>query len=174
MAWFNEKAMSFRYKFCDFDLYIKILTILKFQNSRMSFTMTHATIEPTYLVWLSYAYSTLLHLYNSLQFWAFELFPASRQPDVHAYLVSSVTNLGAGELRHLTRMSLLYFTSHTFCSIVGRLCHLIMWLCYYETSFVIFLYLMICGSRVGLPCKQIMSKHYCFKKLEITRFQSFL
>ena len=45
--------------------------------------------------------------------------------------------------------------------------------CYYETSFVIFLNLMICGGLLGLPCKQIMSKYDCFKKLEITRFQRF-
>ena len=36
---------------------------------------------------------------------------------------------------------------------------------------------MIWGRLLDLPCKhdkQIMSKHYCFKKVEITRFQSFL
>ena len=40
--------------------------------------------------------------------------------------------------------------------------------------FVIFLTLMICGRLLVLSCKQVMSKHYCFKKFKITRFQSFL
>ena len=41
MAWFIEQEMRFRFKVSDFDLFINILTILKFQNYRMSFTMTH-------------------------------------------------------------------------------------------------------------------------------------
>ena len=36
--------------FSDFDLYITILTIFKFQNGQMSFKITRATIEPIYLV----------------------------------------------------------------------------------------------------------------------------
>ena len=32
MAWFIEKTMRFRFKFCDFDLYINILIIFKFHN----------------------------------------------------------------------------------------------------------------------------------------------
>ena len=44
MAWFIEKTMRFRFKFSDFDLYINILTTFKFQNGRMSFTMTQATL----------------------------------------------------------------------------------------------------------------------------------
>ena len=41
-------------------------------------------------------------------------------------------------------------------------------------NFIIFLNLRICGRLLGLPCKLTMSKHYCFKKLETSRFQSFL
>ena len=44
--------------------------------------------------------------------------------------------------------------------------------CYIKILFVIFLNLMICGRLLDLPCKQIMSKHYRFKKLEITCLQS--
>ena len=40
--------------FSDFALYITILTIFKFPNGQMSFKMTHATIEPIYLVSLPY------------------------------------------------------------------------------------------------------------------------
>ena len=44
MVWFIEKAMRFRFKFSDFDLYINILTIFKFQKGRLSFTMTQAKL----------------------------------------------------------------------------------------------------------------------------------
>ena len=44
---------------------------------------------------------------------------------------------------------------------------------YYELSFVIFLNLMIRGRLLDIPCKQPISKHYFFKKLEIIRFQIF-
>ena len=44
--------------------------------------------------------------------------------DLHQYLLSSITTLGAGELRHLTGMNMLYFTSHTFCSNGERFGHL--------------------------------------------------
>ena len=44
MAWFVEKTMRFRFKYSDFDLYINILTIFKFQKGRLSFTMTQATL----------------------------------------------------------------------------------------------------------------------------------
>ena len=44
---------------------------------------------------------------------------------LHQYLLSSITALSAGELRHLTGMNMLYFTSHTFCSNGGRFGHLI-------------------------------------------------
>ena len=44
MACFIEKAMRFRLKFSDFDLYINILTILKVQKGRLSFTMTQAKL----------------------------------------------------------------------------------------------------------------------------------
>ena len=42
-------------------------------------------------------------------------------------------------------------------------------LCYYGTSIVIFLNLMICGRLLGLPCKQ-----FFLIKLEIFQFQTFL
>ena len=45
MAWFIEKTMRFRFKFSDFDLYINILTIFKFQNGGLLFTMTQATLS---------------------------------------------------------------------------------------------------------------------------------
>ena len=44
IAWFIEKTMRFRFNFSDLNLYINILTIFKFQNGRLSFTMTQATL----------------------------------------------------------------------------------------------------------------------------------
>ena len=44
-----------------------------------------------------------------------------RQSYLHQYLLSSITTLDAGELRHLTGMNMLYFTSHTFVLLVGGL-----------------------------------------------------
>ena len=48
--------MRFRFKFSDFDLYMNILTIFKFQNGRLSFTMTQATLPD------------LLAIYHTLAF----------------------------------------------------------------------------------------------------------
>ena len=45
---------------------------------------------------------------------------------------------------------------------------------YNETSFVIFLNLMICGRLQGLSYKQTISKHYCFKSLKSLVFKAFL
>ena len=56
MAWFIEKTMRFRFKFSDFDLYINILTIFKFQNGRLSFTMTQATLPGLIVIYPTVAF----------------------------------------------------------------------------------------------------------------------
>ena len=56
MAWFIEKTMRFWFKFSDFDLYINILTILKFQNGRLSFTMTQATLPGLLVIYHTVAF----------------------------------------------------------------------------------------------------------------------
>ena len=56
MAWFIEKTMRFGFKFGDFDLYINILTIFKFQNGRLSFTMTQATLPGLLVIYLTVAF----------------------------------------------------------------------------------------------------------------------
>ena len=40
----------------DFDLYINILTIFKFQNGRLSFTMTQATLPGLLVIYPTVAY----------------------------------------------------------------------------------------------------------------------
>ena len=44
---------------------------------------------------------------------------------------------------------------------------------YYEASVVICFNYMIRGRLQDLQCRQTISKRYCFRKLEITRFESF-
>ena len=121
MAWFIEKTMRFRFKFSDFDLYINILTIFKFQNGRLSFTMTQATLPSLIVIYPTVAFvqesSATLSILN--------IYLVLLQSYLHQYFLSSITTLGAGELRHLTGMNMLYFTSHTFCSNGGRFGHLI-------------------------------------------------
>ena len=118
MAWLIKKTMRFRFKFRDFYIYIR--TYWQFLNFKMADCRSQWH-KPHYLVWL--LYTPPLHLYRSrLQRWALNL--VLRQFYLHQYLLSSITTLGAGELRHLTRMNMLYFTSHTFCSNVGRFGHL--------------------------------------------------
>ena len=56
MAWFIEKTMRFRFKFSDFDLYINILTIFKFQKGRLSFTMTQATLPGLIVIYPTVAF----------------------------------------------------------------------------------------------------------------------
>ena len=56
MAWFIEKTMRFGFKFSDFDLYINILTIFKFQNGRLSFTMTQATLPGLIVIYPTVAF----------------------------------------------------------------------------------------------------------------------
>ena len=56
MAWFIEKTMRFRFKFSDFDLYINILTIFKFQKGRLSFTMTQATLPGLIVIYPTAAF----------------------------------------------------------------------------------------------------------------------
>ena len=56
MAWFIEKTMRFRFKFSDFDLYINILTIFKFQKGRLSFTMTQATLPGWIVIYPTVAF----------------------------------------------------------------------------------------------------------------------
>ena len=56
MAWFIEKTMRFRFKFSDFDLYINILTIFKFQNGRLSFTMPQATLPGLIVIYPTVAF----------------------------------------------------------------------------------------------------------------------
>ena len=56
MAWFIEKTMRFRFKFSDFDLYINILTIFTFQNGRLSFTITHATLPGLLVIYPTVAF----------------------------------------------------------------------------------------------------------------------
>ena len=48
--------MRFRFKFGDFDLYINILTIFKFQNGRLSFTMTQATLPGLIVIYPTVAF----------------------------------------------------------------------------------------------------------------------
>ena len=48
--------MRFRFKFSDFDLYINILTIFKFQNGRLSFTMTQATLPGLIVIYPTVAF----------------------------------------------------------------------------------------------------------------------
>ena len=55
----------------------------------------------------------------------FNYYLVQRQSYLHQYLLSSITTLGAEELRHLTGMNMLYFTPHTFCFNGGRFGHLI-------------------------------------------------
>ena len=116
MAWFIEKTMRFRFKFSDFDLYINILTIFKFQNGRLSLTMTQATLPGLLVI-----YPTVAFVQES----SATLCILNISGTTHQYLLSSITTLGAGELRHLTGMNMPYFTSHTFCSNGGRFDHLI-------------------------------------------------
>ena len=56
MAWFIEKTMRFRFKFSDFDLYINILTIFKFQKGRLSVTMTQATLPGLIVIYPTVAF----------------------------------------------------------------------------------------------------------------------
>ena len=56
MAWLIEKTMKFRFKFSDFDLYINILTICKFQNGRLSFTMKQATLPGLLVIYPTVAF----------------------------------------------------------------------------------------------------------------------
>ena len=56
MAWFIEKAKRCRFKLSNFDLYINILTILKFKNGRMLLTMTHATIHGLIVIYPTVAF----------------------------------------------------------------------------------------------------------------------
>ena len=96
---------------------IYILTYWQFLNFKMADCRSQWH-KPHYLVCL--LYNPLLHLYRSIlaisgTIWSY----------LHQYLLSSITTLGAGELRHLTGMNMLYFTSHTFCSNGGRFGHLI-------------------------------------------------
>ena len=120
MAWFIEKAMRFRFKFSDFDLYINILTIFKFQKGRLSFTMTQAKLPGLIVI-----YPTVAFVQESSATLNILTISGTTASYLHQYLLSSITTLGAGELRHLTGMNMLYFTSHTFCSNSGRFGHLI-------------------------------------------------
>ena len=56
MAWFIEKTIRFRFKFSDFDLYINILTIVKFQNGRLSVTMTQAILPGLLVIYHTVAF----------------------------------------------------------------------------------------------------------------------
>ena len=48
--------MRFRFKFSDFNLYINILTIFKFQNGRLSFTMTQTTLPGLLVIYPTVAF----------------------------------------------------------------------------------------------------------------------
>ena len=119
MAWFIEKTMRFRCKFSYFDLYINIMTIFKFQNGRLSFTMTIATLPGLLVIYPTVAFVQESSATLSI------LTISGTTSYLHLYLLSSITTLGAGELRLLTGMNMLYSTSHTFCSNCGRFGHLI-------------------------------------------------
>ena len=119
MAWFIEKTMRFRFKFSDFDLYFNILTIFKFQNGRLSFTMTQATLPGLIVIYPTVAFVQESSATLSI------LTISGTTFYLHQYLLRSITTLGADELRHLTVMNMLYLTSHTFCSNSGRFGHLI-------------------------------------------------
>ena len=56
MALLIEKTMRFRLKFSDFDLYINILIIFKFQNGRLPFTMTQATLPDLLVIYPTVAF----------------------------------------------------------------------------------------------------------------------
>ena len=114
--------MRFRFKLSDFDLYINILTIFKFQNGRLSFTMTQATLPGLIVIYPTVAF--VQESSATLSILTISGTTASTSY-LHQYLLSSITALGAGELRHLTGMNMLYFASHTFCSNGGRFGHLI-------------------------------------------------
>ena len=119
MVWFSEKTMRFRFKFSEFDLYYNILTIFKFQNGRLSFTMTQATLPGLLVIYPTVAFVQESPATLSI------LTISGTTSYLHQYLLRSITTLGAGELRHLTGMDMLYFTSHTFCSDGGGFGHLI-------------------------------------------------
>ena len=106
MAWFIEKTMRFRFKFSDFDLYINILTIFKFQKGRLSFTMTQVTIPGLLVIYPTVAFVQESSATLSI------LTISGTTSYLHQYLLSSITTLGAGELSHLTGMNMLYFTSN--------------------------------------------------------------
>ena len=118
MAWFIEKTMRFRFKFSDFHLYINILTIFKFQNGRLSLTMTQATLPGLLVI-----YPTVAFVQESSA--TLSILTISGCLFASIFVELEITTLGAGELRHLTGMNMLYFTSHTFCSNGGRFGHLI-------------------------------------------------
>ena len=95
----------------------------------------------------------------------------------HTWSVANEAVLDLGLLlEHLTNFKLLitYLSTseHTICNYIqvylltcGLVQNVLCFLSsYYETSLVIFLNL-ICGRLQGIPCKQTISKHYCFKSL---------
>ena len=115
MAWFIEKTMRFRFKFSDFDLYISILTIFISKWPTVVHNDTSHTIwSACYIPHCSITTGVVCNAEHFNYIWY-----------LHQYLLSSITTLGTGELRHLTGMNMPYFTSHTFCSNGGRFGHLI-------------------------------------------------
>ena len=118
MVWFIEKTMRFRFNFSDFDLYINILTIFKFQKGQLSFTMTQATLPGLIVI-----YPTVALVQESSATLSILTISGTTAVLFASIFVELNNNPWCRWTK--TGMNMLYFTSHTFCSNGGRFGHLI-------------------------------------------------